>query len=175
MAQKVDFGIYETVNLNQLPGSVIENLKSTGIQFEENKEQSVIGYLLESDTSDFQCIYQKENIRLIKTYYTIDNERKYRALFAVKFNPVLSINDISNTKVTAKNVEIHFNMEGAKKWAGMTKGNIGKTVAFVVDNQVYTSPLINAEIKGGVALINGLNDETLSKKISDLLNSGITD
>ena len=62
-------------------------------------------------------------------------------------------------------------MKGANKWADLTKKNIGKTLAFIIDNQIYTMPVINTEIRNGVALINGLENETFSKNISESLNS----
>ncbi len=65
-------------------------------------------------------------------------------------------------------------MKGAKKWADLTKQNIGKTIAFIIDNQIYTMPVINGEIKHGVALITGLKNETFAKNISESLNSSIS-
>jgi preprotein translocase subunit SecD len=46
-------------------------------------------------------------------------------------------------------------------------------VAFIIDNQIYTMPLINGEIRNGAALINGLENETIAKNISESLNSSI--
>jgi preprotein translocase subunit SecD len=172
IAQKVNFGIYETVNVEKIPGLIIENMKSSNIQFEKDTKLPIIGYVLKTDTSNLLFDYAKENIRLAKTYYTVDKEAKYQAIVALKSNPNINIQDISNTKVSGKNVEIHFNMAGAKKWAEMTKNNLGNIAAFTIDNQIYTMPIINGEIKNGLALISGLNDEALAKKISDLLNAG---
>jgi len=64
-------------------------------------------------------------------------------------------------------------LEGAKKWADFTKQNIGKTIAFTIDNQVYSMPIINGEIKQGIAMITGLNSESIAKNISESLNLSI--
>lgn len=75
-----------------------------------------------------------------------------------------------NAKNNRNNVEIYFNMKGSNKWADLTKNSIGKTLAFIIDDMIYTMPLINAEIRNGVAVINGLENETSAKNISESLN-----
>jgi preprotein translocase subunit SecD len=64
-------------------------------------------------------------------------------------------------------------MKVAKKWADLTKTNIGKMVAFKIDDSIYTLPKIMAEIKTDEALINGLGNEMNAKNISQALNSSI--
>lgn len=49
-------------------------------------------------------------------------------------------------------------MEGATKWSDLTKQNIGKSVAFIIDNQIYAMPEINSEIRNGVALITNFEN-----------------
>lgn len=65
-------------------------------------------------------------------------------------------------------------MEGATKWSDLTKQNIGKSVAFIIDNQIYAMPEINSEIRNGVALITNFENEIITS-ISELLNSSISD
>jgi len=55
----------------------------------------------------------------------------------------------------------------------MTKNNILKLVAFTIDNLIYSTPEVNAEIKGGTALINGFIDQAEARKISESLNSSL--
>ncbi len=71
-------------------------------------------------------------------------------------------------------MEIYFNLKGAKEWADFTKQNIGKTIAFTIDNQIYSMPVINGEIKQGIAMITGLSNDTIAKNISEALNSSIS-
>ncbi len=46
-------------------------------------------------------------------------------------------------------VSMKMNTEGARKWAQMTKANVGKAIAIVLDGVVYSAPRVNGEIDGG--------------------------
>ena len=89
---------------------------------------------------------------------------------SVRPNSVIDNTNIKKTKVNGSAVEIYFNLEGAKKWADLTKKSIGKQLAFVIDNHIYALPIITSEMKNGVALINGFNSEIEAKNISELLD-----
>jgi preprotein translocase subunit SecD len=171
---KVSFGIYETVNVSKLPGSFIRTLKKTNLTFERNNQIPIIGYIEKSDRSVLQSDLSKEKFKIATTIYTFDKEEKYCALVALKRSATIDNSDINSTECKGKNVAIHFNMKGAKKWAELTKNNLGKMLAFTIDDQIYTLPRIMAEIKTGEALINGLGNETNAKNISQALNSSIS-
>ncbi|MDP4291619.1 MAG: hypothetical protein Q8908_11110 [Bacteroidota bacterium] len=171
--QKANFGIYETVKNKDIPKSVIEILKAQKIQPETNLQSSMIGYLQKSANVTFPIRCEKENLKLVKTVYPVDKGGDYFGIFAVRHVPVIVNADIEETVVRGKNVEIHFNLKGARKWDEMTRKNKGGIVAFAIDDQVYTAPIIMAEINSGVAIINGLKDEAMAKKISDQLNNSI--
>ena len=173
--QKVKFGLYETIKVVELPASLIDTLKKTDIKIEKDIQQPIIGYVLQNESVEIQLDFFKENIRLVKTAYSVDNDGKYFALVAIKYNPVIDNADIQKAKNTGDNVEIHFNMKGAKKWANMTKNNIGNMLAFTIDNKIYSMPYINGEIRSGIALISGLKNEIIAKNLSDSLNSSISD
>ena len=172
--QKVTFGIHELVIISEIPNAIIDTLKSKNIQIETNQQQSVIGYILKADSTTLQINLSKQNRRFVKTVYQVDKEQKYCAVVAIRSNSVIDNSHIKKTKVNGKNVEIYFNYEGAKKWAELTKKNIGKKIAVVIENQIYTMPLINSEIRNGVALINNLESEILANRISESLNSSIS-
>jgi preprotein translocase subunit SecD len=171
---KISFGIYETVNVSKLPESFIKTLKKTDLTFEKNNQIPIIGYIEKSDMSILQTDLSKENFKIATTIYTFDKDGKYCAVVALKRRATIDNSDINNTECNGKNVEIHLNMKGAKKWAELTKNNIGKMVAFTIDDQIYTLPKIMAEIKTGEAIINGLGNETNAKNISKALNSSIS-
>jgi preprotein translocase subunit SecD len=171
--QKASFGIFETVRVSEIPGSVIDSLKKANILLADDPQVTEIGYVLRGDSISLQSDLSKENIRLLKACYPVDKEGQYQALVVVRREPVINNSDIQKTRNTGQNIEIYFTMEGARKWADMTKNNIGKSVAFVIDDLVYSMPLVNGEIKGGVAMISGLENETTAKKLSDYLNSGL--
>jgi SecD/SecF fusion protein len=52
-------------------------------------------------------------------------------------------------------VSMTMNSSGSKQWAKMTSDNIGKFVAVVLDNYVYTAPSVNTAITGGRTSISG--------------------
>ena len=52
-------------------------------------------------------------------------------------------------------VDIQMNAEGAKAWKRLTGDNIGKQIAIVLDNYVYSYPVVNQEIGGGRSQISG--------------------
>jgi preprotein translocase subunit SecD len=168
--KKVTLGIYEVFNINEIPKSIIDTLKALNIQLENNTQLSIVGYIQNADTTCLRLDFSSNNLKLVKTFYTIDKDNRYYAIVATKLNPVLDNSDINNTKSNRNSVEIYFNMKGANKWADLTKLNIGKTLAFIINEKIYSMPVISAEIRNGVALINGLENETISKNISESLN-----
>jgi preprotein translocase subunit SecD len=172
-AKKASFGIHETVKNCDMPDSIMEKLKLTVLQFENDSLLPVVGYFPKTDTAHFEMESGEYGLKLIRTANTVDKEGMLIGLVAVKPEPVIQNSDIQKTKVTGKDIEIHFNMGGAKKWATMTKCNTGNHVAFVINNKVYDLPLVNAEIKSGVALIRGLENEETAQKLSEALNSSI--
>jgi preprotein translocase subunit SecD len=132
--KKVTFGIYEVVDINEIPKSIIDTLKVKGIRFENNTQLSIIGYIQKADTSFLQLDLSRDNLKLAKTHYTVDKDNKYYAIVATKHNPVMDNSDIKSSRSNSNKVEIYFNMKGADKWSDLTKKNIGKTLAFIIDN-----------------------------------------
>jgi preprotein translocase subunit SecD len=172
--KKVTFGVYEVVYVNEIPKSIVESLKAKNILLENNPQLSIVGYIQKTDSLLLQLDLSRDNLKLVKTIYTVDKDNKYHAIVAVRLNPVIDNSDIENTKSNGNKVEIYFNKKGAEKWADLTKKNIGKTLAFIIDCKVFSMPVVNAEIRNGVALINGLANDTISKNISESLNSCIS-
>ena len=69
-------------------------------------------------------------------------------------------------------VSMTMNSEGAKKWARLTKENIGKSVAIVLDSMVYSAPLVNVEIPNGRSQITGRFTPEDAKDLANVLKSG---
>lgn len=70
------------------------------------------------------------------------------------------------------NVSMKMNAEGAKVWARLTKENIGKSIAIVLDGYVYSYPRVNGEIEGGSSEITGDFTPEEAKDLANVLNSG---
>ena len=69
-------------------------------------------------------------------------------------------------------VSMTMNAEGAKAWARLTKENIGKSVAIVLDDYVRSFPTVNVEITGGRSSISGLETVEEAKDLANILKSG---
>ncbi|MDR0700577.1 MAG: protein translocase subunit SecDF [Tannerella sp.] len=69
-------------------------------------------------------------------------------------------------------VSMSMNAEGAKAWARLTKENIGKSVAIVLDNLVYSAPTVQVEITGGRSQITGNFTIEEAKDLANVLKSG---
>jgi SecD/SecF fusion protein len=79
--------------------------------------------------------------------------------------------DFSQTSAYA-NVSMSMNAEGSKTWARMTKDNIGKSIAIVLDGYVYSAPTVNVEITGGSSQITGNFTVEEAKDLANTLKSG---
>ena len=69
-------------------------------------------------------------------------------------------------------VTMQMNSDGARRWAQLTKQNIGKAVAIVLDDAVYSAPRVNSEISGGNSQITGNFSIEDTKDLANTLNSG---
>jgi len=74
---------------------------------------------------------------------------------------------------TAKyEVSMSMSGEGAKAWARLTKDNVNRAIAVVLDGYVYTAPNVLGEIKGGQSSITGGFSVTEAKDLANILKSG---
>ena len=69
-------------------------------------------------------------------------------------------------------VSMSMNSEGAKTWARMTKENIGKQIAIVLDGMVYSYPTVQSEISGGSSQITGNFTLEEAEDLANVLKSG---
>ncbi len=163
----VKFGIYATQRLTELPEGFISGITDTSMLFEKDTMGCIVGYLPKDDSLK----QQNDLVMLCETAQTVDPDGNYKAIAAL--NPVAAINntDILKAKNRAKTVEIHFTMAGAKKWAEFIEFNRGRNIAFIIDNQVYSLPMVNGKIDNGAALINGISNEKEAEALANALNS----
>jgi len=69
-------------------------------------------------------------------------------------------------------VSMQMNAEGAKVWQRMTKENVGKSIAIVLDGYVRSFPTVNGEIPGGRSSITGLESIEEAQDLANVLKSG---
>ena len=69
-------------------------------------------------------------------------------------------------------VSMTMNSDGARRWAQLTKQNIGRSIAIVLDNYVYSAPNVNSEITGGRSQLTGHFTPEQAKDLANVLKSG---
>ncbi len=69
-------------------------------------------------------------------------------------------------------VSMSMNSDGARRWAALTKANVGKAIAIVLDGSVYSAPRVNGEISGGQSSISGNFTIEDTKDLANTLKSG---
>ena len=115
----------------------------------------------------------------------IDEKEQYYYLYAIKKtnrdgtpalggDVVTDANDefIQQGGRTEQVVDMAMNAEGSKAWARLTKENIGRSVAIVLDDMVYSAPTVQVEITGGRSQITGHFTPEEAKDLANVLKSG---
>lgn len=113
----------------------------------------------------------------------IDEQESVYQLYALKVTTrngraplegdvVTDATDEFSQHTNAAEVSMRMNSEGAKKWARLTKENIGRCVAIVLDDQVYSAPVVNSEIPNGQSNISGHFTQEEAKDLANVLKSG---
>lgn len=69
-------------------------------------------------------------------------------------------------------VEMQMNAEGARKWKALTGANIGRPIAIILDNFVYSAPNVNGEIGGGRSSISGNFTVEEALDLANVLKAG---
>ena len=69
-------------------------------------------------------------------------------------------------------VNMEMNSDGARRWAALTKANVGRAIAIVLDGVVYSAPRVNSEISGGSSEISGNFTIEDTKDLANTLKSG---
>ena len=74
--------------------------------------------------------------------------------------------------ISSQQVSMSMNAEGAKAWARLTKENINRSIAIVLDGMVYSAPNVQGEITGGQSSITGNFTPEEAKDLANVLKSG---
>ena len=69
-------------------------------------------------------------------------------------------------------VSMSMNTDGSRRWATLTKNNVGRAIAIVLDGYVYSAPNVNGEITGGHSQITGNFTPEVTKDLANVLKSG---
>ncbi|MFZ9234978.1 MAG: protein translocase subunit SecDF [Algoriphagus sp.] len=69
-------------------------------------------------------------------------------------------------------VSMQMNADGARKWRNLTAENVGRRIAVVLDDYVYTAPMVNGEIPNGQSEISGNFTLLEAQDLANILKSG---
>jgi SecD/SecF fusion protein len=151
-------------------------------------ESATVGYAKLEDTASVNSMLRMvsvvfpANMRLVWSVKPAQSSPETLELFALKLtnrlgSPALGgdvILDARQDYTADKNPEVSIKMDstGARAWSRITRENIGKQIAIVIDNHVYSCPTVRSEIPNGMSSISGGN-MTLqeAQDISYILNS----
>ena len=150
----------------------------------------VIGYVATADTAAVNAIINSPVAKTIlpadlKLAWTVKPEKmqggheafQLVALRTVNKQPVLNGDVVTRATSEFDNlqgqvVSMTMNDEGARQWSIITGQNIGKAIAIVLDDQVYSFPNVNSQIDGGRSQISGRFTVEEANDLANVLESG---
>ena len=147
------------------------------------RDTAYINKLLRSDAAkqilpqDLKLMWGAKPTDMIK------NNKRVFELYALKVTTadgraplegdvVESARDEFNQFSGKPSVNMTMNDEGARRWAQLTRVNVGKAIAIVLDGVVYSAPRVNGEISGGSSEISGNFTIEDTKDLANTLKSG---
>ena len=155
-----------------------------------NPGSPVLGYVSASDTAAVNKIIRSATAKTIlpadlKLAWTVKPESMQNgheafqlvALRTVNGQPVLNGDVVTRASSEFDNlqgqvVSMTMNDEGARQWSRITGQNIGKAIAIVLDDQVYSFPNVNSQIDGGRSQISGRFTPEEANDLANVLESG---
>ncbi len=108
----------------------------------------------------------------------LEGGRKYFALYPVKSTPELTGGVIVNAKATLDPgfnqpiVTMEMNSDGSREWARITGANVNKRIAIVMDNAVFSAPVVRGKIAGGHSQIEGMDNLDEARLLEIVLKAG---
>ena len=158
-----------------------------------NPGQPLMGYVLRSDTAAVNAILNSpqaadlnSELKLVWSAKASDRmgsgkgKDKYFELVALKGAPRLEGDAVTSAtaehdKLRGNTVNMRMSDRGAQEWAAITKDNIGRAIAIVLDDEVYSYPNVNQQITGGSSEISGNFSDEEANELAQLLKSGKMD
>lgn len=159
---------------------------------QDNRVQQgpVVGFAMARDTAQINRYLAMDearaalprNLRLLWTVKGSGETTKFFQLVAIKTRnnddrAPLEGDAISDARPNldqngAVEVSMNMNAEGAKIWKRLTADNIGKSIAIVLDNAVYSFPTVKGEISGGMSSISGGFTQNEAADLANILKAG---
>ena len=152
------------------------------------QDGSLAWFVRETDKPKVQKILEKKEVQdIIPTDVSfafsnrsefVDNGEKIYQFYILKKDPELTggvvVNARSNIDPTSNQAVVYMEMssDGAADWARITGANINKNIAIVLDNVVYSAPVVRSKITGGSSQIEGMANIQEAKLLEIVLKAG---
>ncbi|MCR4994975.1 MAG: protein translocase subunit SecD, partial [Bacteroidales bacterium] len=151
---------------------------------------AVVGYASKRDMEALNALFESPeakavlpaDMKLLWGVKGIDKNEELFELYAIKVTERNGRAPLEGDVVTdAKDefdnnarpcVSMQMNVEGARRWAALTKANVNRPIAIVLDNYVYSAPNVQNEITGGNSQITGHFTPEDTRDLANVLKSG---
>ena len=166
-----------------------ENPLMSILQLVQN-DGCVVGYAHHRDVKQIDEYLAREEVKALLPHdlklmwgvKAIDEDGKIYELYAIKSTqrngraPLEGDVIVSATDDYDSNgrpsVSMTMNSDGARRWAQLTKQNVGKPIAIALDGYIYSAPNVMNEITGGQSQITGQFSQEDTKDLANVLKSG---
>jgi SecD/SecF fusion protein len=108
----------------------------------------------------------------------VEGGKKYYTLYPVKKSPELTGGVVTSATATLDPsfnqpiVTMEMNSEGSREWARITGANVGKRIAIVLDDAVFSAPVVRNKITGGNSQIEGMDNLEEARLLEIVLKAG---
>ena len=166
-----------------------------GLQLVQGQGLAIVGYALARDTADIDKVIYSDVASTVlpaecklrwgakpEDFGGENNRGDVFALYALKITEPNGRAPLEGDVITSSkddfdqmghpSVSMQMNSDGARRWSQITKQNIGRAVAIVLDDAVYSAPRILTQIDGGNSQITGSFTIEDTKDLANTLNSG---
>ncbi len=145
-------------------------------------------YVAESDKDQFNRILERDDVKRVvpsdfeflfsaKPQVTAQGQKFY-GLYVVNKTAELTGSVVTDAQAqidpttNSPIVTMKMNSEGSREWAQITGANIHKRIAIVLDNAVYSAPVVNSKITGGSSQIEGMANMDEANLLAIVLRAG---
>ena len=150
-------------------------------------EGPLIGYAYSRDTArinEYLRLTQDlfRDVKFVWSAKPIADTRNVYELVALKVNPLTNKAPLEGDVIVSARqdvdqygnviVDMQMNSEGAKIWKDLTAKNLGRSIAIVLDNLVYSYPVVQSEIPNGRSQISGNFTVEEAQDLATVLNAG---
>ncbi len=122
------------------------------------------------------------DLKLLWGVSPMDGTDSYFELYCIKSDNKNGLPDLTGDVITDSKADFQqsgrpcvtmaMNTEGARRWAALTKQNVGRGIAIVLDGYVYSAPNVQGEITGGRSEITGNFTVEQTQDLANVLKSG---